>query len=212
MGQTPFAQCRSIQGKPKGTQQAAFYEGERQGSLPRWKLLELFEIIKNTLLFGFMMSILCVKCIWIDFSPDPYLYSGEVRPMKFPDYGPNAVHLGFLKSSAWLLREWSLITVKGGGGGLQNRKGGQVKVLPLQKKGDGQKKSKSCWRGAGIRSFKVVLTWELEVLAILMGGIKSFHPLKGDCEKFYPVLEFWTPDFPIFVAPLPIINDRSLSI
>ena len=41
----------------------------------------------------------------------------------------------------------------------------------------------------GKRSFEVglVLTRELEVLAILMGGAKSFDPLKGGHEKFYPV-------------------------
>ena len=31
----------------------------------------------------------------------------------------------------------------------------------------------------GTTSFEVVLTWELEVLAILMGGPTNFHPLKG---------------------------------
>ena len=31
----------------------------------------------------------------------------------------------------------------------------------------------------GTASFEVVLTWELEVLAILTGGTKSVHPLKG---------------------------------
>ena len=35
-------------------------------------------------------------------------------------------------------------------------------------------------RGGPTKSFEVVLTWELEVLAIVMGGgAKSFHPLKG---------------------------------
>ena len=41
------------------------------------------------------------------------------------------------------------------------------------------------------------------VLAILMGGAKGFHLLKGGREKFYPVLSggearktFWTCDFP----------------
>ena len=54
------------------------------------------------------------------------------------------------------------------------------------------------------------------VLAILKR--KSFHPLKGGCDKFYPVLKeglvnkrFRTRDFLIFYPPpLPIINDRSL--
>ena len=46
-------------------------------------------------------------------------------------------------------------------------------------------------KAGGIQSFEVVLSRELEVLAILMGGggggEKSFHSLKGGCEKFYPV-------------------------
>ena len=56
----------------------------------------------------------------------------------------------------------------------------------------------------GTKSFKVVLTQELEVLAIVMGGggAKSFHPLKGGGTKSLPCLErgrkmFWTRDFPI---------------
>ena len=41
----------------------------------------------------------------------------------------------------------------------------------------------------GTTSFKVVLTQELEVLAIVVGWGKSFHPLKGGGgrKKFYPV-------------------------
>ena len=37
-------------------------------------------------------------------------------------------------------------------------------------------------RGGGAESFEVVLKWELEILAILMGGriAKSFHPLRLD--------------------------------
>ena len=58
----------------------------------------------------------------------------------------------------------------------------------------------------GTTSFEVVLTRELEVLAILKGGAKSFHPLKGGGggrKKFYSVLrgggrkKFHTRDFPI---------------
>ena len=38
-----------------------------------------------------------------------------------------------------LLRDWSLITGRGGGGGLQNgRGGGACEVLPLRKGGGGQ--------------------------------------------------------------------------
>ena len=67
---------------------------------------------------------------------------------------------------------------------------GAEKVLVMLKGGGGAQKS-----------FEVVLTWELEVLAILMGGTYSFHLLKGGHEKFYPVsrgrTKFWTRDFPI---------------
>ena len=43
-------------------------------------------------------------------------------------------------------------------------------------------------RGRGdIKSFGVVTTCELEVSAS-MGATKSFHPLKGGPQKFYPVL------------------------
>ena len=43
----------------------------------------------------------------------------------------------------------------------------------------------------GTKSFEVVLTRELEVLAIVMGGTISFHPLQGGGggrKRFYPVL------------------------
>ena len=40
----------------------------------------------------------------------------------------------------------------------------------------------------GTTSFEVVLRRDLEVLAIVMGGTKSFHPLKGGCKTFYLVL------------------------
>ena len=78
----------------------------------------------------------------------------------------------------WLLglvRDWSLITrregvykIAGGGGG--------VKFYPCEK--------------GGTKSYEVVLTQELEVLAKVMGGAKSFHPLKGGggCKQFYLVL------------------------
>ena len=49
----------------------------------------------------------------------------------------------------------------GGGGG-----GGASEVLPLQK--GGQKK------------FEVVLTRDIEVLAILRGGGRGFNPLEGE--------------------------------
>ena len=43
----------------------------------------------------------------------------------------------------------------------------------------------------GTKRFEVVLTWELKVLAIVMGGggAKSVHPLKGGVQKVLPCLE-----------------------
>ena len=72
-------------------------------------------------------------------------------------------------------------------------------------------------RGGG-QHFEVVLTRDIEVLAIVKGGAKSFHPLKGGGVKGFTLSEwggghnkFWTRDFPI-LYPLRIINDRSLKV
>ena len=74
-----------------------------------------------------------------------------------------------------------------GGGGVNGR-GGASEVLPLPK-GGSRNSSFSHAEAGGTQGFEVVLTWELEVLAILMGGTTSFHPLKGGGRKrFYPVL------------------------
>ena len=43
-------------------------------------------------------------------------------------------------------------------------------------------------KGPGTKSFGVVFTQLLEVLAILKGGAKVFHSLKGGRKKLYPVL------------------------
>ena len=43
-------------------------------------------------------------------------------------------------------------------------------------------------RGAGHNKVLVVLTRDLELLAIVMGGTKGFHPLKGGRKMFYSVL------------------------
>ena len=71
-------------------------------------------------------------------------------------------------------------------------KGGSGKVLAMLK------------GGGGTKSFKVVLTPKLEILAIVMRGRKKFPPFKsGGRKKFYPVLrgggrkKFQTRDFPI---------------
>ena len=70
----------------------------------------------------------------------------------------------------------------------------------------------------GTKSFEVVLTWELEVLAILMGGgRKKFPPFKRGVQKVLPCLEggggaksFRPVIFPFCSHPLPVINDQSL--
>ena len=71
-----------------------------------------------------------------------------------------------------------------GEGGLQNGRGA-YEILPRRKGGAENVLAMLEW---GTNSFGVVSTWQLEVLAILKGGTKSFHSLKGGHEKFYPVL------------------------
>ena len=56
---------------------------------------------------------------------------------------------------------WGLVTNYGEGGGGYKTVVGASEVLPLQK------------RGGDTTSFEVVLTWELEVLAIVMGGAQK---------------------------------------
>ena len=111
---------------------------------------------------------------------------------------------------------WSLI--KGRGGGYKTKRGGggasEVKR--------GAEKALAMLKGVagGTTSVEVVLTRELEVLAILMEeGTKSFHLLKGATRKDLPCLEgerkkFLTRDFPFCSPPplLPVINDQSLSL
>ena len=77
---------------------------------------------------------------------------------------------------------WGLVT-NYGEGGLQNGKGGQVKFYPYKRGGGGSlKKVLAMLNGGDTKRFEVVLTWELEVLAIVMGGggATSFHPLRLD--------------------------------
>ena len=96
---------------------------------------------------------------------------------------------------------------KTGGG---TKKGGAGKGLSHAEEGGG---------GGGGTSFEVVLTWELEVLAILNGGTTSFHPLKGGWGAIRFTLSRWgreggggrkkhsDPQFSHFVVlPLPVIN------
>ena len=73
-----------------------------------------------------------------------------------------------------MLEDCSLITGKGG----TNREGA-CKVLPLRKGGTEKVLAMLKGGGGGIKRFGVVLTRELEVLAILKGGVKRFHSLKG---------------------------------
>ena len=96
-----------------------------------------------------------------------------------------------------VVRDQSLITyrswVMGGGGGATKPEGGgggTGSFTPM----------KRWWWGGGggvfshaegevTNSFGLVLTWELDVLAILKGDAKSYYPLKGGGhDKFYPVL------------------------
>ena len=63
----------------------------------------------------------------------------------------------------------------------------QEKYYPHKKKG-GRKKYKPCYRRDS-KSFKVVLTWELEVLAILKGGRKTFPSIKRGVQNLLPCLE-----------------------
>ena len=53
--------------------------------------------------------------------------------------------------------------------------GGKSGFTPTKKKGGGRT-SFSHAGGGGTKRFKVVLTQKLEVLAILIGGAKGFHP------------------------------------
>ena len=68
------------------------------------------------------------------------------------------------------------------------------------------------------KSFEVLIIWELEVLAIQLGGTTSFHPLKrGRAGKVLPCLEgggggrkkFWIHNFPILYPPPSLRIDNS---
>ena len=75
----------------------------------------------------------------------------------------------------------------GGASEVYPNKKGVEKVLALLNGGG----------GGGTKCFEVVLTQELEALAILKEGANSFQPLKGCvCEKMYPVLSWFCDCFP----------------
>ena len=74
------------------------------------------------------------------------------------------------------LRDWSLIT--GGGGGYKTG-GGQVKFYPYKKRGGGAERGLAMLKAGATKSFEVVLTQELKVVAIVIGmGCKMFPPFK----------------------------------
>ena len=66
---------------------------------------------------------------------------------------------------------WGLVTNYGEGGGYKTGRGwgGQVKFYPYKRGGE-QKKVLAVLKWGDTTSFEVLLTWELEVLAIKMGG------------------------------------------
>ena len=88
-----------------------------------------------------------------------------------------------------------------------------MKFYPYEKEGGGGKSFSHARRWAQkveVKFFCGNLTFK----PYLRGGgpTKSFHPLKREREKFYPVLragrkKFRTGDF---VPPLPLIDDQSL--
>ena len=76
----------------------------------------------------------------------------------------------------WALRDWS---GEGRGGGATEREGvGHAKFYPYEKGGGGRTSFSHAEGGGGTNSFEVVLTQELEVLTIVMGGCKKFPPFK----------------------------------
>ena len=70
-----------------------------------------------------------------------------------------------------------------------------MKFYPYKKWGGGGRAERvlAMLKGGDTKSFAVVLTWELEILAILIGGLK----------KFYSVLSGLDPRFSHFVASPP---------
>ena len=81
----------------------------------------------------------------------------------------------------WHFGDWSLIT--GRGATNCRRGGGVVKFYPYKRKGE-QIFFLAVLKGGGggTKSCEVVLTWEFEILSLVIrgGGAKSFHPLRLD--------------------------------
>ena len=86
-----------------------------------------------------------------------------------------------------------------------------MKLYPYERGGGGMWSFSHAEGGGGrTQSFGVVFTCKLKVLAILMGGTKSFLSLKGRTNTFYSVLrggggvqKVSDPRFPHFVNPPP---------
>ena len=77
-------------------------------------------------------------------------------------------------------------------GGYKTGGRGASEVLSLQNEEGGRQSFSHTNGGGGTTSFEVVLTRELDVFAILMGGTNSFHPFKkkrGGGQKVLPCLE-----------------------
>ena len=101
------------------------------------------------------------------------------------------------------LGDWSLITRRGA----YKTGGGACEVLPLRK---GAENVLAMLKGGGTKCFEVVLTRELEVLAIVMGGgHKRCPPFKGGAQNVLPCLkggraqQVLDSQFSHFVAPPP---------
>ena len=71
---------------------------------------------------------------------------------------------------------WGLVINYGKEGYKTTGGGGQVKFYPY-KRGGAEKRYSRAGGGWGTTSFEVVLTWELEVLAIVMAGAQNVSTL-----------------------------------
>ena len=107
-----------------------------------WTANELFETISLTLL-EYLCRERSVHAQWT------YFESWKVHVLKTVVYSPGFVNNEFLIDQYSLLRDWSLITGRGGGA-TKREGGGACEVLPLQKWG------------------------RKKVLALLKGGLKKF--------------------------------------
>ena len=101
-------------------------------------------------------------------------------------------------------------------GGYKTGGGGRREDLPLWK-GGAENLLAMLTGGGATTIFEVVLTRELEVLAIEMRGHKKFPHFKRGANKVVSCLEgggaksFGPTIFPFCSPPFPIINDQSLS-